>query len=43
MFTVNQNLFYGKSIQADKHLSESMLYHKLAGKTDLGKVPVYGE
>jgi hypothetical protein len=43
MFSVNQSLIYGRTIPADKHVSDAMMAHKLAGKTEDGKVPVYGE
>ena len=43
MFSVNQCLLYGREIPADKHISESMLYHKLSGKSKHGKIPVYGK
>ena len=42
MFSVNQALLYGKLHNADKHVSDGRMYQKLAGKTDIGKVPVYG-
>ena len=43
MFAILQNLLYGKPITADKHVSDSKMYQKLAGKTDNGKIPVYGK
>ena len=43
MFSVNQCLLYGRTLSADKYITDAMLYHKLAGKTDEGNVPVYGE
>jgi hypothetical protein len=43
MFSINQNLLYGRLLTADKHVSDSMMYQKLAGKTDKGKIPVYGK
>ena len=43
MFSVNQCLLYGKEIPPDKHISESMMYQKLSGRSAQGRVPVYGE
>ena len=43
MFAANQNLLYGREITADKHVSDSMMYQKLAGKTGKGRIPVYGK
>merc|ERR1719186_1311182 len=41
LFAINQSLLYGTLLTADKHISEAMLYKKLAGMTEEGKVPVY--
>ena len=38
-----QSLLYGRLIPADTHISDAMMYRKLAGKTEQGKVPVYGK
>jgi hypothetical protein len=43
MFAIMQNLLYGCQITAEKHISDSMMYQKLAGKTGRGRVPVYGK
>lgn len=43
MFSVMQQLLYGRSIPPDKHVSDAMMFHKLAGKGEEGKVPVYGK
>ena len=42
MTVIHQSLLYGRLITPDKHISESTLYKRMAGKTELGKVPVYG-
>ena len=43
MFTILQVLLYGRTLTADKHVSDSKMFIKLAGKTDKGKIPVYGD
>lgn len=43
MFSVNQSLLYGKEISSDRHISAGVMFKKLAGKGDDGKVPVYSK
>ena len=43
MFAINQALLYGKQIPAEKHISDSKMFHRLAGLSEEGKVPVYGK
>ena len=43
MFTINQNLLYGKQIPAEKHISDSQMFKKLSCAGDARKVPVYGK
>ena len=43
LFTVNQNLLYGKAIAAEKHISDSQMFKKLACVGEMKKVPVYGK
>ena len=42
LFSINQNLLYGRQLLADKHISDAMMYKKLNGLTEEGRVPVYG-
>jgi len=43
MFTVNQNLLYGTSIAAEKHITDSQMFKKLSCAGDAKKIPVYGK
>ena len=43
LFTVSQNLLYGTSIAAEKHISDSQMFKKLACVGDNKKIPVYGK
>ena len=43
MFSINQNLLYGRPITSDRHISDLMMYKKLSGQGKEGKIPVYGD